>query len=299
MTGKDVSILIASRNRSEELKKTLEVLVALDPPAREILVCLDGCTDGSEHVVQAFQPQVRWISQAPAQGSIPCRNRLAREALGSWLLFLDDDSHPENLTFLADVEEVLSRYPDAAVVTFPQRSNEFPDSLGIQDFGPALRTGTYTSSGALIRKDVFHRLGGYPDYFQHAYEEPDFSVRCLAAGFLMVQDSALVIRHRYAGKNRSEVRTHHLHARNEQWSVWIRCPWPWWPLISLRRAVGQFLYACQRGPSWIMREPVWWWAALREFQKIWRHRQPVSWLAYQRWMRLLRKPEPLKQGSEN
>jgi GT2 family glycosyltransferase len=290
VTGVDCSILIASRNRREELQKTLEVLVALDPPAREILVCLDGCTDGSERVVGIFQPQVRWISQSPAQGSIPSRTRLAREASGPWLLFLDDDSHPEDRTFLAGLGDVLRRHPGAAVLAFPQRSDEFPESLEARDFGPALKTGTYSSSGALIRKDVFEALGGYPDFFGHAYEEPDFSVRCLAAGFAIVQDPALVIRHRYTGIGRDEIRIHHLHARNEQWSIWMRCPWPWWPWISLRRAAGQWVYACRRGWRWLVREPLWWADAARGMATVLRHRDPVPWCQYRHWMDLLRFP---------
>ena len=78
-----------------------------------------------------------------------------------------------------------------------------------------------------------------------------------------------------------------------QWSIWLRCPWPWWPLLSARRLLGQARYAARRGPGWLIREPKWWWRTLRGCGPIWRQRAPVAWRAYRRWLRLLRRPESL------
>jgi hypothetical protein len=87
------------------------------------------------------------------------------------------------------------------------------------------------------------------------------------------------------------MRTHHLHARNEQWSILIRCPWPWLPLLCLRRAAGQLRYAASRGPAWVLREPRWWLQALRGLRHI--RRRPVSWKGYRLWLSLLRSPRPV------
>ncbi len=59
---------------------------------------------------------------------------------------------------------------------------------------------------------------------------------------------------------RSELRTpiHHRHARNEMWSVWLRCPFPQFLALAAYRVFAQLRYARKRGAGWVIREPLWW-----------------------------------------
>lgn len=283
----DWSIILPTHNRCAVVLRTLARLQRLRPAAAEILVAADGCDDDTVAAIRARFPQVRVLETA-GLGSIGARDRLLREAAGDWVLSLDDDSYPIEDDFLARAEVLVAEDPTLAVVCFPQRSDEYPGSLTQNDFGPPQWIGSYTSSGACIRRRAYLDNPGYPPFFFHAYEEPDFALQCWASGWTVRFQPGLHIRHEYTAVNRNEIRTHHFHARNEQWSVWLRCPWPWWPLVSLRRAAGQFRYACRRGPDWIVREPLWWGRALAGFARAWRERRPVPWPVYRRWLRLLR-----------
>ncbi len=288
-----VSVMITSQNRCNELRRTLDRLAGMYPSPCEILVTLDGCSDDSAGMIAELHPKIKVFENKSREGSIPSRDRMLRQASGDLVLSLDDDSYP----LKGDaIDLIILRFQEdsrLAVLWFPQRSEEFSKSLYRKDFGPSLHTASFSSSGAVIRREVFLELGGYPGFFGHAYEEPDFGLRCVAARWHVRYDTSLVVRHHYSGRNRNELRTHQLHSRNEQWSIWMRCPWPWWPLVSLRRAVGQFLYACKRGPRWMVREPVWWARALAGFFRAWSMRKPVPWAAYRKWMRLLKRPEPV------
>jgi GT2 family glycosyltransferase len=288
-----VSIIITTRNRADDLARTLDALARLQPPPAEILVTLDGCTDGSADLLRSRFPHVRVRENHPGQGSIPARDAMLRAAAHDLVLSLDDDSHPVETDFLARAAALFAADPALAVATFPQRTDEFPDSLHAREFGPDRRVGSYTSSGAMLRRSAYLASGGYPAFFSHAYEEPDYALQCLAAGRGVRFHAGLTIRHHYSGANRHERRTHQLHARNEQWSIWLRCPSPWWPLVSLRRLLGQAAFAARRGPGWLAREPQWWLQAARGFPRAWRGRAPVSARAYRAWLHLLRHPEPL------
>ena len=288
-----VSVMITSHNRCTDLRRTLDRLSEMDPPPGEILVTLDGCTDGSASMIAELHPMIAVFETNSREGSIPNRDKMLRQATGALVMSLDDDSYPSEDDAIRLISNQFQKDSRLAVLWFPQRSEEFPDSLQTKDFGSSLHTATFSSSGAVIRREIFLELGGYPVFFGHAYEEPDFGLRCVAAGWHVRYETTLTVRHHYSRANRNELRFHHLHSRNEQWSIWMRCPWPYWPFISLRRAAGQFLYACKRGPGWMVREPAWWAAALRGFPNAWRNRQPVPWTAYRRWMHLLRHPEPL------
>lgn len=289
-----VSVIITTRNRQLDLAATLLALRKLDPPPEEILVCLDGCTDGTAGMLQRDHPAVRILTNPTSLGSIPSRHRLIREARSDLVLSLDDDSHPVQTHFLQTCTALFGEDKKLAVAWFPQRSEEFPESLQRTHFGPDCLTGSYVSSGAMLRRSAYLLLPGYAFIFGHAYEEPDYALQCIAAGWKVRQHTGLTIRHHYSPTNRNEQRIHHLHSRNECWSVLMRCPWPWWPLVALKRAGGQFGYACRRGPRWVLTEPVWWLRALRGAPGAWSRRQPVSWPNYRRWRRLLRRPEPVQ-----
>jgi hypothetical protein len=101
---------------------------------------------------------------------------------------------------------------------------------------------------------------------------------------------SLVVEHRESPKERNQLRRHQLNARNELWSVWLRCPWPWLLLVSAYRMAREFTYAWSEGLSWVAREPLWWFAAVKGIAKCCQQRQPIPWAIYYRWMRLERKP---------
>ena len=290
MSRPTVTVMITTRNRAPDLARTLAVLRELTPPPDEIIVTLDGCTDGSAELLHTHFPSVRVIEHTPGRGSIVSRDRMLREAQSDLILSLDDDSYPIERDFLAR-SAVLFAAPEIAVVTYPQRSDEYPSSLTQDDFGPDLWVGSFTSSGAMLRRTTYLTLRGYAICFGHAYEEPDYALQCIAAGHLVRFHAGLTIRHHYSGLNRNERRTHAQHSRNEQWSILLRCPSPWWPLLAVRRAAGQFAYAGRRGVGWVAREPAWWVATLRGVRSAWAARAPVSWTAYRRWLKLLRAPE--------
>jgi GT2 family glycosyltransferase len=283
-----VSICIATHNRRDDLARTLGELARLAPAPQVVLVAADGCTDGTLELLRTEYPQARLIEHAQARGSIPSRNELARACNSDLFVSLDDDSYPLEPDFLARVAACFAREPRLAVLSFAQRSDEDPDSLTAKDFGAARYEASYANSGAAIRRSVFLELGGYPDVFFHAYEEPDFALRCAAAGWQVRFEPSLVVRHHFTGVGRDERRTHQRHARNELWSVLLRCPWPLLVPVALWRVARQFGYACKRG--WALAEPQWWLAAWRGFGACWRARRPLPVAAYLGWMKLLRRP---------
>jgi GT2 family glycosyltransferase len=211
---------------------------------------------------------------------------MIREAQGDLVLALDDDSYPEELDCIARIIPVFEQRPVLAVLHFPQRTNEHPETLRQMDFGPERLTRTFPNSGAVLRRSTYLRLPGFESRFFHAYEEPDYALQCFGAGYEVLFSSVIRIRHHYSGQVRREIRTHHYHARNELWSTILRCPFPFAVGIAGWRIFSQFRYACKRGWSWVIREPLWWWQALRGIRYFVRRRRPVSWASYKRWLAL-------------
>jgi GT2 family glycosyltransferase len=281
-----VSVMISTKNRLEELRRTCEILRRLNPPPLEIIITADGCADATAEFVKSVLPEARLFVNQIGLGSVASRDRMMRAARGDLVLALDDDSYPEQLDCIARIVPTFEQHPNLAVFHFPQRTDEYPETLAKTDLGPERLTRTFPNSGAVLRRSTYLQLPGFESHFFHAYEEPDYALQCVAAGYDVLFSPVVTVRHRYSSQARDEIRIHHRHARNELWSTVMRCPLSFAAGIAIWRVFSQFHYASKRGWSWILREPIWWWQAVSGIPYCLRRRRPVSWAGYKRWLRL-------------
>jgi GT2 family glycosyltransferase len=281
-----VSVMITTRNRIRELRRTWRALQQLTPAPLEVLITTDGCTEDVVKAVREELPTARVFVNEVGLGSVASRDRMIRAARGDLVLALDDDSYPEQLDCVARIVPRFEQHPNLAVLHFPQRTDEYPETLVQTDFGPDRLTRTFPNSGAVLRRSTYLQLPGFESHFFHAYEEPDYALQCVAAGYDVLFSPVITIRHHYSSQARDEIQIHHRHARNELWSTIMRCPFPFAVGIASWRVFSQFRYACKRGWSWVIREPSWWREALGGISYCLGKRRPVSWASYKRWLGL-------------
>ena len=62
------AIIIATHNRLPELRRTLGVIAELAPAPDEVLVCADGCDDGTAEFVREQFPTAKLIEHARRRG---------------------------------------------------------------------------------------------------------------------------------------------------------------------------------------------------------------------------------------
>jgi glucosyl-dolichyl phosphate glucuronosyltransferase len=123
------SVSIATWNRADLLRQTLESLLTVRVPAGvtfELLVCDNNSSDDTQAAVASFEGRferafadrfagpVRYLFE-PAQGKSHALNRLVAEAKGEWVLFADDDVLIDPGWFEA-YERAAARYPRAGVL---------------------------------------------------------------------------------------------------------------------------------------------------------------------------------------
>ena len=281
-----LSVMISTRGRIDDLRRTCRALLQFNPPPLEVLITMDGCTGDVVEAVKAELPEARLFVHPIGLGSVASRDRMIREARGDLVLALDDDSYPEQLDCIVRIVPFFEQQPQLAVLHFPQRTDEYPQTLAQTKFGSEHLTRSFANSGAVLRRSTYLQLPGFESRFFHMYEEPDYALQCVAAGYDVVFSPVITIRHHYSGQARNEIRIHHRHARNEFWSTVMRCPFPFAIGVAAWRVFSQFRYACKRGWSWAIREPAWWWQALAGIPNCLRRRRPVSWGSYKRWLAL-------------
>jgi GT2 family glycosyltransferase len=281
-----VSVMITTRGRLVDLRRTCSVLQKLNPVPLEVLITMDGCGSDVVRTAQAEFPQARLFVNDVGLGSVASRDRMMRQAQGDLVLALDDDSYPEEADCLNRIIPFFEQRPRLAVLHFPQRSDEYPETLVQTDFGSGYLTRSFANSGAVLRRSVYLQLPGFEPRFFHMYEEPDYGLQCVAADYDVLFSPVVTIRHYYSAQSRNEIRIHHRHARNELWSTVMRCPFPLAGPVVAWRLFSQLRYAAKRGWSWVIREPLWWGQALAGLPYSLRKRKPVSWAGYRRWLAL-------------
>lgn len=283
------SVMIVTRNRCESLQRTLRHLEGMTPAPDEIIVCADACTDDTEPWVSENCPQVRLFSNPTPLGSVGSRERMLREATGDWVLSIDDDSYPISPDFFSKAADVIRHHPEAAVICFPELLDEnvYADPSQTPSSRPRY-VAAYANCAGLMNLAFYRRQPGFPPFFTHMYEEPDYSLQCYAGGRAVWFEPSLPFRHHRTMTDRKWIGRHHSNARNELWSAWMRCPGILLPLVVPFRMARQFQAAFRESPSWIFREPQWWWSCLRGLPECLRRRRPVPLRIYMAWMKLPR-----------
>jgi GT2 family glycosyltransferase len=280
--------MIATRNRCEELRRTLSKVQELQPQPNEILICADGCTDNTPEMVRSEFPHCTLIENENARGSVLSRDRLLRLAKSEIVLSLDDDSYPIDHDCFNRLERIFAEYPKAAVISFPEIRDKTATQPTKSPSCPPHLVSAYANCAAAMRRDVYLRSQGFPIFFDHIYEEPDFALQCYALGYQVWFQSSARIRHHITSAQRNEIRRHRLNARNELWSVLMRCPFPQVIPVALFRIWRQFRYACSQGLAWAIREPAWWCMAVTGVGKCLADRHAIPWKIYYMWMKIAR-----------
>ena len=155
-----VSVMIATKNRIKDLRRTCRALQQLNPPPLEVLITIDGSTEDAVEAVKAELPQARVFVNEREPGSVASRDRMMREAGGDLVLALDDDSYPEQLDCIARIVAFFEQRPKLAVLHFPQHTDEYPETLAQTDFGSEHLTRSFANSGAVLRRTTYLQLPG-------------------------------------------------------------------------------------------------------------------------------------------
>jgi GT2 family glycosyltransferase len=270
-----VTFMIATRNRVDELEKTLAACLAQAGPALEILVVDDASNDGTFERVRKRFPTVDIVRHERNQGSVSARNDILRRARGRYVIGLDDDSRFVDVDACRRVVERMEAEPDLGIISFQPIGPEHPERMTERGrLHGEWHCSSFAACGVAIRRSMLNKTGCFPEFFFHSHEEPDLCIRAWDAGFRVLQWNEIVVYHEFSGLNRNEPRNHRRLARNEACGIWMRCPWHLVLPMTIARLGGQARYAASRG--WLLREPRVWAEFLWSLPRCLINRKPVS-----------------------
>ncbi|MGC9990932.1 MAG: glycosyltransferase [Candidatus Cybelea sp.] len=173
----DYSVVIATKDRQEYLRRTLESLARQNEvPPFEVIVVDNGSTDGTRGVVEAHAervPAVRYVAE-PQPNRGKARNRGVELAAGRYIVFCDDDvSLPQS--WLA--AHAATQTGDDCVVNGPILNVPSYDATPKPALANYSRAFLCTCNASLS-KMAFFRAGGFDETFDlYGWEDTELGVR--------------------------------------------------------------------------------------------------------------------------
>jgi GT2 family glycosyltransferase len=217
-----VSILIATKDRPDDLQRTLKELRRQDYASLEMIVIDDGSSAVLEPIVREYWPQTNFVRRSESVGQCRRRSEGFQIARGEYILQLDDDSHPVASSAISEAVRVMQANPSFGGLSFYIFNGpDLPEKL--QAAEPQYHA-SFVGCGVLFRTQALRQVGGYRDFFENEWEEEELGLRMLAAGWVIYFFPATVIHHHVSVRNRKQVRTWTRQIRNKLWAIVMNTP---------------------------------------------------------------------------
>jgi GT2 family glycosyltransferase len=259
------TVVIATRDRRDELLHTLARLAALPEPP-QVVVVDNGSQDGTPDAVRRARPGTRVLELGTDHGA-GARTAGVAAAPGPYVAFCDDDSWwapgaLERAAVLLDAHPTVALI--AARVLLPGGRVD-PTCLAMEESPLATRPGLpgprvlgFIACGAVVRRDAYLAAGGFDPRWGIGGEELPLAAVLADRGWDLVHVPSVVAHH--APSSRRDVAARATTTvRNDLWAAWTVLP----AGAAVRHTLAQ---AGHRGLL----------EALRDLPRVLRGRRPVG-----------------------
>ena len=205
-----ISFVILNYNREKELLitvgKTMELMAGKSD--YEIIVVDNASSDNSIISLSRTYPEVRILARSKNIG-IAGWNYGFELAKGEYLVVLDDDSNI--VSGLDEAIAVLDDDPKIGILALNVTGGAFPTDYLVHMEDNI----DFIGCGAIIRKTLFEKIGGFAEWLFIYTHEWEYAIRCLDAGFSIRYFAHCYVDHRTSVINRSSRRLKVFSIRNE------------------------------------------------------------------------------------
>ncbi|MBE2188326.1 MAG: glycosyltransferase family 2 protein [Desulfobulbaceae bacterium] len=183
-----ISVVIVTRNRSEDLKFSIHRFLEQTYPNKEIIVIDNASEDNTKEMMKENFPDIKYL-RLPDNHDIRGINIGIEMSDGDIIWRTDDDSSPEHNDEFEKVVEIFRNHENIDIITC--ECINVKDNFEVWNWYPFKHDKTnvppegYKSNhlvgvGAAIRRTVYNKIGGF---WEWGFEEIDFCTRAIIAGF--------------------------------------------------------------------------------------------------------------------
>lgn len=194
-----VSAVILAYNRCSEVLVTINKLKQYSPLPfpLEIVVVDNASVDNTSAEISRLHPDVMLVTKKK-NNAVAGWNDGFEVAKYSYFLVLDDDSHIES--GLTEAIKYLETNQVVGILALNVTTGPFISSSKWKD---GQDTYGFYGCGAIIRKEVYKKIGGFSEWIKVYAHEWDYGLRCLDAGYRIIYFANSNVIHRTSSKTRS------------------------------------------------------------------------------------------------
>ncbi|MDT0648862.1 glycosyltransferase family 2 protein [Autumnicola edwardsiae] len=197
----EISILIATRNRLHELKKTLATLSKLMDKKVTIIVCDDASEDGTYCYVTDKYPNIHVVQNEVNKGYLFNRNLLMNLVKTEYAIILDDDANFLGNGYLSAIADHFEKKPSCGVIAFRIFwGAEKPYCYASDEI--TQRVQSYVGCGHAWRMKAWHDIPDYQEWYRFYGEEEFASLHLLKKQWKVEYLPEVLIHHRVSNKGR-------------------------------------------------------------------------------------------------
>lgn len=190
-----VSILICTKNRSEDILLTLKKIQHLLCENITCVVFDDGCTDATFEKVAANFPEVTLLRNEISKGYIYCRNRMLNETNADFAISLDDDAHFLTQNPIEICTNYFENNPNCGLIaTRIFWGKESIENTVNNEFSQKVKT--YVGCGHVWRMKAWRDIPNYPEWYEFYGEENFASLQLFKKKWEVNYVPELLVQHR-------------------------------------------------------------------------------------------------------
>ena len=197
----NISVIIPTYNRKNLLKRALHSVSNQTFVPQEIIVVDDGSSDGTKDWVLERFPDVRYIYQDNS-GVSSARNSGIKEAIGSWIAFLDSDDEwmsnklEQQKGLINSFQEAWLCHTNEIWIRNGVRVNQMKkhQKYGGNVFENCLDICRISPSSVLIKKEVFEMVGLFDESLK-VCEDYDLWLRITSVFPVIFLDEPLITKY--------------------------------------------------------------------------------------------------------
>ncbi|WP_094549491.1 glycosyltransferase family 2 protein [Petroclostridium xylanilyticum] len=227
-----VSVIILTWNRKEDTLECIDSIYKQSYKNIEIIVVDNASTDGTPQAIKKTYPEVKLIHLPHNLGCPEGRNVGIVNSSGEILFFLDNDAiiEPHSLN------KIVTRITAEEKLGIVQaKIIEDPSKFYVDISDKERYTHLFSGGASAFKKEVFDKVGLYPNDFFGQAEESDLALRALEYGYNILYFPQAIIFHKASHEQRNRKKIIKRQFFND-----IRVAWKYYPIhIALLQTIGK------------------------------------------------------------
>ena len=245
MSNCEITVVIPTYKRPEQLLEAIAQIRACAPAPNQIIVHIDGDDTVTETAICSSPFQEIQVIKSPQQvGPGGGRNRAIVAAKNSIVASFDDDSYPIDTDYFARLLQLFEAFPNAGVIG--ARIYHRDEAIQLDTLSTRW-TASFVGCGCAYRKEAFQQTNGYVQLpVAYGMEEVDLSLRLHDLGWGVLESDWLRTFH-------DTQLTHHSHPKvtaasiaNQMLLAYLRYPVLFW-WLGIMQCMSRIVWLVQHG----------------------------------------------------